>query len=152
PRARRSGSRRRRGHEVGRSRRHGHSHGRARRGAGARKAAHAGRRLGAWAPRLAVQAGCVTMAHSPEGPEPVEPRRARPRTRVDDARRAAFDALLLVETDDAYLNLTLPRLLSERRLDSRDAAFATEIANGTMRMRAAYDAVIGAQVRGGLTS
>ena len=33
---------------------------------------------------------------------------------VDPARQTAYDALRLVDTDDAYLNLALPRLLGER--------------------------------------
>ncbi|MDR1824122.1 MAG: 16S rRNA methyltransferase [Bifidobacteriaceae bacterium] len=42
----------------------------------------------------------------------------------------------------AYANLTLPGLLTERHLTGRDAAFATELAYGTTRLRGQYDAVI----------
>ncbi len=43
---------------------------------------------------------------------------------------------------DAYANLVLPGLLRERRLDPRDAAFATELAYGTLRGLGLYDAVL----------
>ncbi|MGH3446607.1 MAG: RsmB/NOP family class I SAM-dependent RNA methyltransferase [Nocardioidaceae bacterium] len=76
-------------------------------------------------------------------------RRARARSSVDGGRRAAYDALCAVDTDDAYLNLTLSRLLAERGMSGRDAGFATELAHGTARMQGLYDAVVGACVRGG---
>lgn len=76
----------------------------------------------------------------------VAARRARPRTAVDAARRVAYTALLAVELDDAYLNLALSRLLSDEGLDARDAAFATELANGTARMTGTYDAVLASRV------
>ncbi|MBF5083593.1 transcription antitermination factor NusB [Quadrisphaera sp. INWT6] len=70
---------------------------------------------------------------------------ARPRT-GDPARRVAFDVLRAVEEQDAYANLVLPRLLREQRLDTRDAAFATELAYGALRGRGTYDAVLAACV------
>jgi len=70
---------------------------------------------------------------------------ARPRT-ADPARRVAFDVLRAVEEQDAYANLVLPRLLREQRLDTRDAAFATELAYGALRGRGTYDAVLAACV------
>jgi len=42
----------------------------------------------------------------------------------------------------AYANLTLPKLLTERGIWGRDAAFATELAYGTTRLRGTYDPVI----------
>lgn len=60
----------------------------------------------------------------------------------DPARRAAFDVLREVEASDAYANLVLPPLLRERGIGGRDAAFATELAYGTLRMRGTYDAVV----------
>ncbi len=77
------------------------------------------------------------------------PRRARARTAVDPPRQAAYDALRSVDTDDAYLNLVLPRLLSERRLSGRDAAFATELAAGTARLQGSYDAILDTLVTAG---
>ena len=62
----------------------------------------------------------------------------------DAPRRTAYDVLRAVEERDAYANLTLPKLLTERGLDARDAAFTTELAYGTLRGRGTYDAVIAA--------
>ena len=71
------------------------------------------------------------------------PSRGKARTRpVDPARRVAYDALRAVTAAGAYANLVLPELLAERRLDTRDAAFATELVNGTCRLQGTYDAVI----------
>ena len=61
---------------------------------------------------------------------------------ADPARRAAYDTLRAVSEHDAYANLVLPGLLAERRLDSRDAAFATELAYGTLRAQGTYDAIL----------
>ncbi|WP_087117984.1 RsmB/NOP family class I SAM-dependent RNA methyltransferase [Corynebacterium urinipleomorphum] len=60
----------------------------------------------------------------------------------DPARQAAFDAVLRVETEDAFGNLVLPQILRERKIKGRDAAFATEIAYGTLRSLGVLDAVI----------
>jgi 16S rRNA (cytosine967-C5)-methyltransferase len=51
-----------------------------------------------------------------------------------------------VDADDAYAHLVLPGLLRARRVSGRDAAFATELAYGTLRMRGLYDAVLAACV------
>lgn len=48
-----------------------------------------------------------------------------------------------VDGSDAYANLVLPPLLRTRGITGRDAAFATELAYGTLRMRGTYDAVVG---------
>ena len=73
------------------------------------------------------------------------PQRKGPqRTPLDPARRAAFDTLRAVTERDAYANLTLPSLLRERGIIGRDAAFATELAYGTCRVRGLLDAVIAA--------
>ena len=65
----------------------------------------------------------------------------------DAARRTAYDVVLGVERDDAYANLLLPRLARERRLDRRDAAFAAELAYGTLRWQGVLDEVIAAGAR-----
>lgn len=49
---------------------------------------------------------------------------------------------MAVREDDAYANLLLARLLRERGVSGRDAAFATELVGGTLRAQGAYDAVI----------
>lgn len=61
---------------------------------------------------------------------------------VDAARLAARDVLKAVRERDAYANLVLPGLLRERKLDTRDAALATELAYGASRARGLLDAVI----------
>jgi 16S rRNA (cytosine967-C5)-methyltransferase len=64
--------------------------------------------------------------------------------RADPARRAAYDVLRAVDDRDAYANLLLPALLTERGLTGRDAAFATELTYGTLRGRGTYDAILAA--------
>jgi 16S rRNA (cytosine967-C5)-methyltransferase len=44
--------------------------------------------------------------------------------------------------DGAYANLELPKAVRRSRLEGRDAAFATELTFGAIRMRGLYDAVI----------
>jgi 16S rRNA (cytosine967-C5)-methyltransferase len=51
-----------------------------------------------------------------------------------------------VDERDAYANLALPALLGAAGLDTRDAAFATELGYGTLRQRGLYDAVLAACV------
>lgn len=48
--------------------------------------------------------------------------------------------------EGAYANLLLPTLLRKSRLHGRDAAFATELTYGTIRMRGLYDAVLAAVI------
>lgn len=60
----------------------------------------------------------------------------------DPARRTAYDTLRAVSEHDAYANLVLPGLLTDRRLDARDAALATELAYGTLRAQGTYDAIL----------
>jgi 16S rRNA (cytosine967-C5)-methyltransferase len=61
---------------------------------------------------------------------------------VDPARRAALDLLRAVDGRDAYANLVLPGMLRERGITGRDAAFATELAYGTLRQLGTYDAIL----------
>lgn len=76
----------------------------------------------------------------PGGRPPRDRERSRPRH--DDPRRVAYETLTAVHRDDAYANLVLPRLLGQSRLDSRDAALATELAYGTLRRLGTLDAVL----------
>jgi 16S rRNA (cytosine967-C5)-methyltransferase len=62
----------------------------------------------------------------------------------DPARRAAFEVLKAVRVKDAYTNLVLPHMLGKYRLAGRDAAFATELASGTIRRQGTYDAILAA--------
>ena len=73
--------------------------------------------------------------------KPDAARRAKP-TRPADPRRAAYDVLAAVRDRAAYANLLLPKLLAERQLAGRDAAFATELTYGTLRGQGTYDAVL----------
>jgi 16S rRNA (cytosine967-C5)-methyltransferase len=73
------------------------------------------------------------------------------RPKKDPARMVAFEALRAVDERDAYANLVLPALLraAERDnpdFDRRDAAFATELVYGSLRMQGSYDAVLSACV------
>ncbi|XBH22853.1 transcription antitermination factor NusB [Jonesiaceae bacterium BS-20] len=61
---------------------------------------------------------------------------------TDAPRRVAFEVLQQVAQSDAYANLVLPPALSREQLSGRDAAFATELTYGTLRMLGRYDAVI----------
>ena len=63
---------------------------------------------------------------------------------MDPARRAAYDVLRAVDERDAYANLLLPSMLTERGITGRDAAFATELTYGTLRGLGTYDAVLAA--------
>jgi len=60
---------------------------------------------------------------------------------IDPARRAALELLISVRRDDSYANLLWPRLLERFDLNGRDAAFATDLAYGTLRWQGFYDEV-----------
>jgi 16S rRNA (cytosine967-C5)-methyltransferase len=64
----------------------------------------------------------------------------------DPARRAAYDLLRAVATRSAYANLVLPKLLRDRGLTGRDAAFATELGYGTLRASGTLDAIVAKSV------
>jgi 16S rRNA (cytosine967-C5)-methyltransferase len=64
----------------------------------------------------------------------------------DQVRLTAYDVLKGVRVDGAYANLLLPGLLRERRLSGRDAAFATELAYGTLRAQGQLDVILQACV------
>ena len=61
---------------------------------------------------------------------------------TDRPRAAALELLRAVREDDAYANLALPQILHGYGLSGRDAAFATELAYGTLRGQGWYDAVL----------
>jgi 16S rRNA (cytosine967-C5)-methyltransferase len=100
----------------------------------------------------------MTPATRPPGPRArsgasaATPKR-RPADRadvVDGPRLTAYTVLRAVREDDAYANLVLPGLITEQALDARDAAFATELAYGTLRRAGTYDAIIGASSTRGI--
>ncbi|MCX6395186.1 MAG: RsmB/NOP family class I SAM-dependent RNA methyltransferase [Propionibacteriales bacterium] len=70
--------------------------------------------------------------------------------KVDPARLVAFDVLRAVADKDAYANLELSRLLRESGLGGRDAALATELVGGTLRLQGSYDDVLDRLVKGTL--
>lgn len=59
-----------------------------------------------------------------------------------DPRLIAFEVMRAVREEDAYVNLLLPSILQARKVDSRDAALATELTHGTIRLQGTYDAII----------
>lgn len=63
-------------------------------------------------------------------------------TQPQPARRIALDVLLAVRESDAYANLLLPVRLGRAKLSTADAALATELTYGTLRMQGYYDRVI----------
>jgi 16S rRNA (cytosine967-C5)-methyltransferase len=68
------------------------------------------------------------------------------RRRTDPARLAAYDVLRAVDEDGAYPNLVATKVLKAAGLEGRDAAYATELAYGTLRQRRWLDAILAACV------
>lgn len=81
------------------------------------------------------------MTH-PTGRRPKPGSRPRRAPRADASRLVAYDVLRAVADRDAYANLVLPPLLAERGINGRDAAFASELVYGTLRMQGLYDAIL----------
>ncbi|MEJ5927197.1 transcription antitermination factor NusB [Corynebacterium sp. H128] len=63
---------------------------------------------------------------------------------VDKPRAVAFQVLRAVRADEAYANLLLPKALRGQQLSGRDAAFATELTYGSLRVQGVLDTVIDA--------
>lgn len=57
-------------------------------------------------------------------------------------RAIAFELLRRVAEDDSYANLLLPKLLSDAKVDSRDAGFVQELAFGALRNKLLYEQII----------
>jgi len=62
--------------------------------------------------------------------------------RAAPARRVAAEVLAAVRDDDAYANLLLPARIVAAGLGPVDAALATELTYGTLRMSGRYDRII----------
>ena len=60
----------------------------------------------------------------------------------DPARETALTVIRAVRADGAYANIMLSQELRHRHLNKQDAAFATELANGTVRAQGVLDAII----------
>ena len=61
---------------------------------------------------------------------------------IDRARLAAYECLYAVRQDGAYANIVLPNIIKDKKLNKIDAAFATELSYGTIRLFALYDEII----------
>jgi 16S rRNA (cytosine967-C5)-methyltransferase len=85
--------------------------------------------------------GPARRRHDP-GTGNQRPQSRRHRPTLDGARLTAYDVLDGVSSRAAYANLLLPQLLRERQLEPRDAAFATQLAYGTLRATGTLDAVL----------
>lgn len=70
--------------------------------------------------------------------------------RPDPVRHLALDVLRAVAERDAYANLELAAQLRQSGLSGRDAALATELVAGTLRLQGRYDAIIDQLVTGRL--
>ena len=70
-------------------------------------------------------------------------RQSRPQADfVQPARRVAYEVIAAVSESDAYANLLLPTKIKRAALNTADAALATELTYGTLRMQGYYDRVI----------
>ena len=82
--------------------------------------------------------GGVPREGAARGSGPSAPRPAP----VSRARVVAYEVLEAVRESEAYANLLMPGRIERARLDEADAALATELGYGTLRMHGFYDAVI----------
>ncbi|MDN5856719.1 MAG: hypothetical protein L0K86_28555, partial [Actinomycetia bacterium] len=72
--------------------------------------------------------------------------------KADPVRRIAWEVMRAVETRDAYVNLILPGMIADAKLEGRDAAFATELTHGTIRRQGTYDAILESTTSKGLAA
>jgi 16S rRNA (cytosine967-C5)-methyltransferase len=78
-----------------------------------------------------------------QGRRPGASRPSRPSVgRAQPARQVALDVLQAVRESDAYANLLLPGRIARAQLSPADAALATELTYGTLRLQGYYDRVI----------
>lgn len=63
-------------------------------------------------------------------------------SRGQRSRAVAIDVLVAVDREDAFANLLLPHRLREAGLSGADAALATELCYGALRMHGFYDRII----------
>lgn len=61
---------------------------------------------------------------------------------MKNAREAAFEVLLRVETDASYSNLTLDKVQKENNLTGRDASFCTALVYGVLERQLTLDYII----------
>lgn len=70
------------------------------------------------------------------------------RSTSDRARRIVFRVLMEVAAEDAYANLILPKYLNRGNFSKQDAAYATNLCYGTLRLQGRWDAIIAACTNG----
>src|SRR6478672_1377250 len=78
----------------------------------------------------------------PHRPQQRSVQRPSERSRTTDPQRLAAYTVMRAVADGAYANLELPRVLREKRIHGRDAAFTTELLYGAIRLQGLYDPVI----------
>lgn len=71
-----------------------------------------------------------------------EQRRTEQRHPAPDARTVALTVMAAVRDRAAYANLALPAELRKAKLDTRDAALATELTYGTLRAQGLLDRIV----------
>ncbi|TQJ51043.1 transcription antitermination factor NusB [Phycicoccus sp. SLBN-51] len=64
------------------------------------------------------------------------------RSRTSDPQRLAAYTVMRAVAEGAYANLELPKVLREKRIHGRDAAFTTELVYGAIRLQGLYDPII----------
>jgi 16S rRNA (cytosine967-C5)-methyltransferase len=77
------------------------------------------------------------------GPRRYSAQRPSERSRTSDPQRLAAYTVMRAVADGAYANLELPRVLREKHIHGRDAAFTTELLYGAIRLQGLYDPIIG---------
>ncbi|MDR6938764.1 transcription antitermination factor NusB [Arcanobacterium hippocoleae] len=71
------------------------------------------------------------------------PKNWRPgRAASDRVRKIVFDVLIDVAQNDSYANLLLPKALKRGNFQKQDAAYATNLCYGTLRLQGRWDAII----------
>ncbi|MBB1032967.1 rRNA small subunit methyltransferase B [Dietzia sp. CQ4] len=90
------------------------------------------------------QSGGRSGGRRPDAPRSADRRRdgRAPRQSRPDARTVALAVMTAVRERAAYANLLLPSELRKARLDTRDAALATELTYGTLRTQGLLDRII----------
>ena len=74
--------------------------------------------------------------------QPYSAQRPSERSRTTDPQRLAAYTVMRAVAEGAYANLELPKVLREKRIHGRDAAFATELVYGAIRLQGLYDPII----------
>lgn len=76
------------------------------------------------------------------GRRPYSAQRPSERARTTDPQRLAAYTVMRAVAEGAYANLELPRVLRDKGIHGRDAAFTTELVYGAIRLQGLYDPII----------